>query len=124
MKNIIFYRCNTCGNIMALLKNAGESRICCEQSMTKLEPNTSDGAKEKHIPIVTKATGKLQVAVGSVSHPMLPEHYIELIAVDSDKKTDIVYLAPGMEPKAEFGDAASGTVYAYCSVHGLWKADF
>jgi len=124
MQNIIFYRCNTCGNIMALLKNTSESRNCCEQNMTKLEPNTTDGAKEKHIPVVTKATGKLQVSVGSVLHPMLPEHYIELIALDSDKKTDIVYLAPGIDPKAEFADVESGTVYAYCNVHGLWKTEF
>ncbi len=124
MPNIIFYRCNACGNIMALLKKGNESRNCCDQSMTRLETNTTDGAKEKHIPVVTKGEDSLDITVSTTLHPMLPEHYIELIAVDSDKKTDIVYLSPGFEPKAVFEGTDSGTVYEYCSVHGLWKADF
>ena len=124
MPNIIFYRCNICGNVLALLKKSGSPQTCCDKSMTKLEPNSTDGAKEKHIPVVIKENDNLHVSVGSTLHPMLPEHYIEWIALDNGDKTEIVYLKPGMEPKAEFAEVKAGTVYEYCNLHGLWKADF
>ena len=124
MSNIVFYRCEKCGNIVALLKNGGGTLTCCEQEMTKLEPNTTDGAKEKHVPFITNGNGKIRVEIGSTFHPMLPEHYIEWIALDTGEKTEIVYLKPGMEPKAEFSAVNSGTIYEYCNLHGLWKADF
>ena len=124
MSDIVFYRCEICGNIVVLIKNGGGTLTCCGQAMTKLEPNTTDGAKEKHVPVITKENGKIKVAIGSTLHPMLPEHHIEWIALDTGEKTKIVHLKPGMEPKAEFADISSGTVYEYCNLHGLWKADF
>lgn len=124
MPNISFYRCKTCGNVMVMILNGDVPQTCCEQSMTKLEPNTTDGAKEKHIPVIINENSDIHVAVGSKLHPMLPEHYIEWITLDTGKKTDFVYLEPGFEPKAYFGGVNSGTVYSYCSVHGLWKAEF
>lgn len=124
MSNVTFYRCERCGNIVALLKNGGGTLTCCGQAMTKLEANSTDAAQEKHVPVVTRENGKIKVAVGSTLHPMLPEHHIEWIALATEDRVQIVYLKPGMEPIAEFPDAASGTVYEYCNLHGLWKADF
>lgn len=124
MSNIVFYRCEKCGNMVALLKNGGGTLTCCGQAMTKLEPNTTDAAKEKHVPFIIKENGKIKVEVGSTLHPMLPEHHIEWIVLDTGDKTEIVYLKPGMEPKAVFEGVSSGTVYEYCNLHGLWKADF
>jgi superoxide reductase len=124
MSNVVFYRCEICGNIVALIKDGGGELVCCGQPMTKLAPNTTDGLKEKHVPVIFRESGKIKVAVGSSPHAMLPEHYIEWIALDTGSKTEIVHLKPGMEPKADFADAASGAVYAYCNLHGLWKADF
>ena len=66
----------------------------------------------------------MKVQVGSAPHPMLPEHYIMWVAMVSGEKLDIRFLEPGGQPTAEFEDASSGTVYEYCSLHGLWKADF
>ena len=37
---------------------------------------------------------------------------------------ELVYLKPGEEPKAYFSGMGTGTAYAYCNLHGLWKADF
>lgn len=123
MSGIEFYRCEICGNIVTLLKNGGGELTCCGQAMTKLDPNTTDGAKEKHVPFIMRRDGKVMVAVGSTLHPMLPEHHIEWIALYAGDKTEIVYLGAGMEPKAEFSDVRSGAVYEYCNVHGLWKAE-
>ncbi len=124
MSNVDFYRCELCGNMVALMKKGGGTLTCCGQAMTKLEANSTDAAQEKHVPVVTREGGKLKVSVGSVLHPMLPEHHIEWIALATEEKVEIVYLKPGMEPKAEFNEVASGTVYEYCNLHGLWKAEF
>ena len=124
MSVVDFYRCERCGNIVALVKKGGGTLSCCGQAMTKLEANSTDAAKEKHVPVVTREGGRIKVAVGATLHPMLAEHFIEWIALAADGKVEIVYLKPGDEPKAEFAQAASGTVYAYCNLHGLWKADF
>jgi superoxide reductase len=56
--------------------------------MTKLEPNTTDAAKEKHVSVITKENGKINVAVGSTLHPMLPKHHIEWIALVTGDKTE------------------------------------
>lgn len=124
MSLVEFYRCERCGNIVALLKKGGGTLTCCGQAMTKLEANSTDAAKEKHVPVVVKENGKIRVTVGSVAHPMQPEHFIEWIALATEERVEIHHLKPGDEPKAEFEGAESGTVYAYCNLHGLWKADF
>lgn len=119
-----FYRCNLCGNTVALIKKGGGTLVCCGQNMTKLEANSTDAAQEKHVPVVTKENGKIRAVVGSVKHPMLPEHHIEWIALVSNDKVVFKFLKPGEEPEAEFCETASGTIYAYCNLHGLWKTDF
>jgi superoxide reductase len=124
MSNIVFYRCEVCGNMVALIRNGGGTLTCCGQAMTKLEANSTDASQEKHVPVLTKENGKIKVAVGSTLHPMLPEHHIEWIALIAGDRLEITYLQPGGEPKTEFTQAATGTVYEYCNLHGLWKADF
>lgn len=125
MNETLFYRCEKCGNIVALIKVGGGELTCCGQAMTKLEANSTDAATEKHVPVLTKTDGKINVAVGSVAHPMLAEHFIEWIALVSGDRIEIVKLAPGNEPKAEFAYHAGekSLAYAYCNLHGLWKAE-
>lgn len=98
----IFYRCEKCGNLVALVNSGGGTLSCCGQDMTKLIANTVDASKEKHVPAVSVEGRNIKVEVGSVLHPMVPEHYIEWIALVSDNKVEIKYLKPGMEPKAQF----------------------
>lgn len=123
MSDLVFYRCELCGNIVSVVKNGGGTLTCCGQAMTKLEPNTTDASQEKHVPVAVKEAGQLKVTVGSALHPMAPEHYIEWIAIATDQKTELVHLKPGMEPKAEFSNVDKATIYAYCNLHGLWKAE-
>lgn len=124
MSNIDFYRCESCGNIVTLIKKGGGTLACCGKPMTKLEANSTDAAKEKHVPVVTKEDNKIRVAVGSTLHPMLPEHYIEWIALVAEDKVEFKFLKPGEDAIAEFADVKSGEVYAYCNLHGLWKTEF
>lgn len=119
-----FYKCELCGNIIAVIKNGGgKNLVCCGQPMTHLVANTVDASAEKHTPAVAKEGAMLQVTVGSVEHPMLDNHYIEWIALACGGKLTFKYLKPGEAPKADFHAVDAGTVYAYCNLHGLWKAD-
>lgn len=127
MREIQFFRCEICGNMVALIKSGGGTLVCCGQEMTLLEANTVDASAEKHVPVIEKSDGKIKVTVGSTIHPMAEAHYIEWIALVTGDKITLVYLKPGMEPKAEFacnseGDLQDFEVYEYCNLHRLWKA--
>lgn len=120
---VAFYRCELCGNIVGLIKNGGGQLVCCGKKMTKLDANSTDAAQEKHVPVAEIKDGKIFVTVGSVEHPMTEEHYIEWIAVVTDKETERVSLSPGEKPQAVFTDKGSAVIYAYCNLHGLWKSE-
>lgn len=124
MSNAKFYICKHCGNLFLVMNDGGVVPTCCGEKMTVLEAGTTDAAQEKHVPVVTRNGNHLSVQVGSVLHPMEEKHYIEAIIVVQKKKTQIHYLKPGDEPKAEFELTCEcpAEVYAYCNLHGLWKA--
>ena len=43
-----FYKCELCGNIIAVIKNGGgKNLVCCGQPMTHLVANTVDASAEK-----------------------------------------------------------------------------
>ena len=76
-----FYICNHCGNIIAYVKSSGVPVVCCGEKMQELVPNTTDAAVEKHVPVIQIDGAKVTVTVGSAEHPMIPEHYIQWIAL-------------------------------------------
>ena len=125
MAEVKFYRCNHCGNIVAVVKDGGVTPSCCGEPMELLVAGSTDAATEKHVPVVTKDGNHIVVTVGEVAHPMAPEHYIEWFALATDGKLCLKHLAPGDEPTTKFGAccSAGGTVFAYCNLHGLWKAE-
>lgn len=118
------FKCNVCGNIVILTVEGGGKLVCCGQDMTLLEPNTSEGAGEKHLPDVTVEGNKVLVKVGSVAHPMLPAHYIQFVVLETSKGYKVAKLSPGEAPEAAFvlseGEEALAA-YEYCNLHGLWK---
>lgn len=121
-----YYICEHCGNIIEYVKDSGVPVMCCGQKMTEIVPGTSDGAVEKHVPVVTVSGNEILVQVGSVEHPMVEEHYIEWIVIETEKGSQKVRLAAGDEPKAKFLLAENDrpiSAYAYCNLHGLWKAE-
>lgn len=120
-EDIIFFRCNVCGNIVGLIKNGGGQLVCCGKPMEKLEANTTDAAVEKHVPVAERRDGKLYVKVGSAEHPMTEAHYIEWIAVTDGTSTQRIALSPSDKPEAVFCDKENVEIYAYCNLHGLWK---
>ena len=125
MKETKFYICERCGNIAGMIHDSGVNPVCCGQKMTKLEAGVTEASREKHIPKVT-VEGKTVIAeVGSVYHPMSEEHHIAWVYLQTDKGGQRKTLSPTDEPVVKFAlaDEKPIAVYAYCNLHGLWKAE-
>ncbi len=117
-----FLKCEICGNIVGFVEDKGAPLMCCGKKMTELEPGTSDGAHEKHVPVITVDGNCITVEVGEVHHPMIPEHYIGWIALETKNGNQRKVLTD--TPVAKFAIASDDEVvsaYAYCNLHGLWK---
>ena len=118
-----YYRCNTCKKIVEEVIETPVKLFCCGKPMDLLTANTTDAATEKHVPVVTIEGNKVRVVVGDVAHPMTPEHSIEWISVVTENGVMRKNLTPDMAPEAEFlTDEKVVDVYAWCNLHGLWKA--
>ena len=105
-----FYICRHCGNIITKLTSSKVPVHCCGEPMGLLEAGVTDAAVEKHVPAVFVSDGRVTVEVGTVAHPMTEEHFIQWVAVETERDA----LADGQQVKA---------VYAYCNLHGLWKKE-
>ena len=119
-----FYICKHCGNIIAYVRSSGVPVVCCGEPMQEIIPGTTDGALEKHVPVIEVEGNKVTVRVGAVEHPMLPEHYIEWISIHTKAGNQRKELAPGQKPAACFAlcdDDEVLSVYAYCNLHSLWE---
>lgn len=117
------YRCPICGNLVEVLAEGAGTPSCCGKEMQLLRENTTDGAKEKHVPVIEKIDNGWMVSVGSVEHPMTPEHYIQMIELfTEDGQVLRQTLTPEDKPQAVFTTEAKA-LYAreYCNLHGLWK---
>ena len=117
------YKCEVCGNIVEMLHAGAGELVCCGQPMKLFKENTTDAAKEKHVPVIEKTAAGIKVTVGSVAHPMEEKHYIEWIEVIADGQAYRKFLNPGEAPEAIFElQAEKVTAREYCNLHGLWKA--
>lgn len=120
-----FYRCEHCGNIITFLNDTGVPVVCCGQKMTELIPDTVDASVEKHVPVLEVKENVVRVKVGAAVHPMVPEHFIQWIALETNLGSQIKYLQPNQAPEADFVLKEGETVvsvYEYCNLHKLWKA--
>lgn len=92
-----------------------------------LEPNTSDGAEEKHAPVIETDGNHVTVKVGSIFHPMSEEHSIAWVSLFTTAGCQMrVNLDKNCDPVAHFtleeGDSPKAA-YAYCNLHGFWKTE-
>lgn len=116
-----FFYCKHCGNVIEMLYDSGVSVECCGDTMEEMVPNTVDASTEKHIPVVTRIDDcSIKVEVGSVPHPMLSEHHIVFIYLETEDGGLRVDLKE--KPEAIFCTCKSKpiAVYEYCNLHGLW----
>jgi len=118
MKPIAFFQCESCPEVLISIAPA---RGC---GLTPVTANTVDASLEKHVPVLAFEGDKLIVKVGAAAHPMIPEHYIEWVLVQTKDGGQYRTLTPGEAPEAVFPLSKEQVVdvYAYCNLHGLWKA--
>lgn len=119
-----FFKCRRCGNVAVKVVDSKVPLVCCGEKMEELVANTVDASAEKHVPVVTRIDEcKIKIEVGSAPHPMLPEHHIAFIYVETENggiridltdKPEAVVCTCGSKPVA---------VYEYCNLHGLWKTE-
>lgn len=122
-RNVKFYKCPICGNVIGLISGDAKHMSCCGKEMQELKPNTVDAAQEKHVPVYTVVGDFIDVKVGEVEHPMQEDHYIMWIAQVSDKQTTRVRLNPGEKPECRLQYIPNSEIYAYCDKHGLWMTE-
>ena len=120
-----FFLCKHCGNLVEKIHDSGVPIICCGEPMEELKANTVEASVEKHIPVIKSDGDAVEVFVGSAAHPMQKEHYIQWVYIETVQGGQRKALEPGDEPKACFALCGDTLVaaYAYCNLHGLWKAD-
>ena len=124
MKLLDVYKCKSCDNIVEVVNAGGGTLSCCGQDMVHMTENTVDAAKEKHVPVLEETADGYTIKVGSVAHPMTPEHYIQWVELIMGAKVYREFLQPGQEPQASFkiDKKEKPIVREYCNLHGLWKA--
>lgn len=122
--NVKFCGCERCGSLVAVLRGECDDLSCCGEKMRIMEPNASLGSRDKHAPVVQREGNAVVVCVGEVPHPMVPEHYIAWVCLETNRGIQLVHLTPAEEPKAKFslmdGEEVRGA-YAFCNQHNLWR---
>lgn len=120
-----FYRCCCCGNIVTMMRDAGVPMCCCGREMEQLWPNSVNASVVVHKPVITIHNGVVCVDVGKEPHPMITEHYIQWIYMQTNEGGQFKWLMPGDRPRAAFNFCADKPVaaYAYCNLHGLWMTE-
>ena len=121
-KRLQIFKCEICGNIVEVLHTGIGELVCCGQPMVLQKEKTEDEGNEKHVPVIERTEKGIKVKVGTVTHPMEENHYIEWIEVISDGRAYRKFLNPGDSPEADFAISHDKVkAREYCSVHGLWK---
>jgi len=111
--------------MVGLIRDKGVPMICCGDEMTELVPNTIEASMEKHLPSVTVSGTDICIDVGSTLHPMVDEHHIVFVYVETERGGQRKCLKVGEQPTLTFSLANDKpiAVYAYCNIHGLWKTE-
>ncbi len=121
MKEVKYYRCPICGNVIEVVNGNVNMVKCCGATPVLMEANTVDAAVEKHVPVYEIDGEEIIVKVGEVIHPMEDAHYITFITLVTNDRVIRVDLKPGDEPIVRLPYVIGSVIYEYCNLHGLWK---
>lgn len=126
MHNPKFFTCDQGRVLIEEMRGEKDGFACDGVELRELVPNTTEGAHEKHLPVVELEGDRITIKVGSVFHPMTEEHSIEWVYLKTQKGSQRVDLTPNGKPEAEFRLAKGDkpvAAYAYCNQHGFWKTE-
>ena len=121
-----FFYSKSCGMLLDVIHDGNKPISCCGEEMQVLTANTSEGASEKHLPVVEVNGTDVTVKVGSVYHPMSDEHNIGWIYLQTQQGCQKKVLPVDLDPVVTFSltkDDRPVAAYAYCNLHGLWKTE-
>ena len=110
--NTTFYKCSRCGNIIGLISGDINRIMCCGKRMDLLEANTEDASVEKHMPVYEKTGNQIVVKIGEIAHPMEEDHYIQWIALVSERQTTRIRLLPEEPSEVKFDYIPNSVIYA------------
>lgn len=117
-----FYKCNVCGNLIQVILSGTGELVCCGQKMNlQVVQHDSNELGEKHAPKLEYRDTKKIVQV--MSHPMVPEHYVEFIEVYNKNKTELhlKYFKPCETPEFDITYTSDDIeAVEFCNIHGLW----
>lgn len=112
MRNIKFYVCPTCGNIVWSITNSEIS--CCGRKLEFLPVNQE---MEEHEIEVAKIENDYYL---TFEHAMTKEHYLSFVAYVTYDRVLFVKLYPEQNPEVRLPQMQNGKLYTYCTNHGLW----
>jgi len=127
-RNPKFFKCTECNTLVeALNPQCCDEMCCCGKPMEMLIPNKLAGLEEKHLPVIKRDGSNITICIGRILHPQTIEHHIKWVELICDGYERRVELKSGDDPIVTFriheGERVIA-VYAYCSVHGLWRSEF
>ena len=111
--------------MVAMVKKGKCNPSCCGEAMEEIIPGTVEASREKHIPVIEQTGNIVKVTVGEVLHPMMDVHYIEWISIRTNLGNQRKALQPNDATTASFALLDGEELieaFAYCNLHGLWKA--
>lgn len=112
MKNIRFYICDKCGNLITTIGEAAIS--CCGK---KIEPSIAKKAEDGHKLNVETIENELFI---TSEHEMKKEHYISFVAHVKGDRVQIVKQYPEWNMQFRLNQNGRGKLYFYCTEHGLF----
>ena len=112
MKNIKFYVCDKCGNLITSTSEAAIS--CCGK---KMEAEVAKKAEEGHKLNVESIENEFFI---TTEHEMKKEHYITFVAHVKGDRVQIVKQYPEWNMQFRLNQVGRGKLYFYCINHGLF----
>ena len=113
MKNLKFYICPVCGNLMTA--SGSPSLSCCGRV---LEPLSHQKPDEAHTLSVEEIEGEWFI---SSSHPMTKSHSLMFAALVTSERVTLVRQWPEWDFQVRLPKRGHGILYWYCTEHGLFR---
>lgn len=111
MKQLRFYVCPQCGN---LLTATGEATLsCCGRTLSPLEHHKPD---EAHTLSLESIEDEWYI---TIDHPMTKEHHISFVALVTGERVTLTKKWPEWDFQLRLPKKDHGLLYWYCTQHGL-----